>query len=46
MEEALQKCGPDVVRCIDYCLRKGETSATYDDELTIDPVGEEEWARN
>ena len=39
-EEALQKCGPDLVRCIDYCLRKEETSATDDGELAMIPVGE------
>jgi len=43
--EALEKCGPHLARCVEYCLSKESAVETLGEDFSLAPVGEEEWAQ-
>lgn len=47
IEEAIQKFGPHLTRCIEHCLRDKEKANIVDEEVQVNErIDEEEWARN
>ena len=46
IEGALEKCGPHLTRCVEYCLRREGESRQIGEEEQSGPIDEEEGARN